>query len=132
MKVGDRAQTAALADPEDHHGNPQGLLKRPSRPQAPPALALGLELRTLDPSSARRLNLPGSLTGVAVVKVAPDSPLAAALKPLDVLSAVDGHAVKTAEDAARVLNERAELRDLVLDYERVVKGAIEHRTTRFP
>ena len=108
------------------------MLKRPDRPHTTSSFATGLELKTLDESSARWLNLPDSLSGAAVTKITPDSPLSAALRPLDVITVVDGHTVESAAEAAKALNERSELSALVLEFERVVKGGIEHRTIRFP
>ena len=73
-----------------------------------------------------------TLRGAVVLKVAPDSPMATYVKPMDVIYSVNGHPVTTAEEAVRALNGHADADPLVLGLDRVVKGAIERRTVRVP
>ncbi len=59
-----------------------GLLRRPSRPGTASSLAMGLELSTLTPELAARMDLPGSWRGAAlIVQVDPESPLAQQVRP---------------------------------------------------
>jgi serine protease Do len=109
-----------------------GLLRRPERPVTTSSYALGLELQTLDDPAARRLGLPTALRGVVVIRVAPESRLATLVQPLDVITAVNGHPVTTAEEAARVLNATGEKGGLVVAYDRLVKGRVESQMVRVP
>jgi serine protease Do len=109
-----------------------GLLRRPDRPPSGPAYALGLELVTLDEVAAQRLGLPNTVRGAAVAGVAPDSPLSAYVQVRDVISAVDGRAVRTAAEAVSALNQRQASRGLVVEFERLVRGGFERRSFRVP
>jgi serine protease Do len=109
---------------------PGGLLRRPERPSATSSYAMGLELATLDEPVARRLGLPAALRGSVVMKIAPESPLAAQLQALDVIHSVNGHPVKTAEDAARALNSQADKSTLLISFDRLVNGSVQSRTVQ--
>ena len=111
-------------------GTQGGAARRPDRSGIVPAFALGIELLTLDELAARRLGLPVATQGSVVVKVAPESPLAAKLLALDVILAVNGQPVKTADEAARALNGRLETSALVISLDRVVNGSVQSRTVQ--
>ena len=135
VTVGDRDRTMAKtaappAGPPPARGG--GLLQRPNRPALPTTTAQGLVFQTLDEPTARLFSLPTTLHGVIVLEVAPESPLAAKLKPHDVVYSINGVGVATADDAARALNRLAGKESLVLGYDRVVKGAIERRSESLP
>jgi len=132
VKVGTRERKAPLAKLPTEGTTAQGLLRRPDRPEAGSSFALGLELATLNEENARRLNLPDALHGAAVLKIDPKSPLASLLKPLDVISSVDGRPVQSAEEAVKAINQRAERNPLEIGYDRVARGVIERRTARVP
>jgi serine protease Do len=138
--VGDREVTIAQAGgPVDDRtaqrgagGGNGGLLRRPERPTASSTTALGMELQTFDESAARRLGMPLALRGAIVMKVTPQSPLASQVQSLDVIHAVNGHPVKSADEAARALNANTEKSTLLVSYDRLVKGVVETRTVRVP
>ncbi|MDR3638254.1 MAG: trypsin-like peptidase domain-containing protein [Isosphaeraceae bacterium] len=132
VKVGTRERKTAPGNAPADAGKGQGLLRRPGRPEPGPLFAQGLELATLDEESARRLNLPDGLRGAAVLKIDPQSPFAPYLKPLDVISAVAGRAVRSAEEAVKALNERTDRNPIEIGFDRVARGVIERRTARVP
>ena len=134
VTVGDRERTIAQAGPSPGgSSNPRGgLLRRPDRPASPSVTAQGLVLQTLDETKARLFGLPTSLHGVVILEVAPDSPLAAKLKPFDVIYSVNGQGVANAEEAAKALTRSTLKEGMVLGYDRIVKGAIERRTESIP
>ena len=119
----------------------EGLLRRPPRPSTPAAAdpntakvpGLGLELVTLDAASAKRLNLPEGLRGVAVAKVDPNGPLAAFFRPLDVIASAAGRPIRTADEAVRALTKRADrVGALELVVQRLVDGTRQRLTVRVP
>jgi serine protease Do len=128
VMVGERDRTIATVTPAER-STPSGLLRRPNSTSS---FVHGLELVTLDVASSRRLGLPESLRGAAVLKVAPESPLAAVFKPLDVIHSVDGRSVASAEEASQAMSRSTDAQSLVLGFDRIVKGTIERRTIRVP
>jgi serine protease Do len=132
---------AAAADPErtTERGGP---LRRSPRPEPPPEMTgspsstsiLGVELVTLDVTVARRLNLPESLRGAAVFKVEPSSPLAAYLRPSDVITSAWGRPVLSAEEAAKALNRRPDRNRTALDLvvQRPSGGTVQRFTVQVP
>jgi serine protease Do len=138
VTVGERDRTIAQlggTPPASEWGSQAprgGLLRRPERPATGSTYAMGLELQTLDEAAARRLGLPGTLRGAVVLKVAPDSPLATSVMPLDVIQAVNARPIKTADEAARALNTQAEKGALLVSLDRVVKGRVDSLTVRLP
>jgi serine protease Do len=109
-----------------------GLLRRNDRPGNGSSFALGLELVTLDPATSRRLGLPESLRGAAIVQIVPESPVASLFKPLDVIHSVDGRSISSAEEATRALSRASGRESLLLGFARVVQGAVERRSIRVP
>jgi serine protease Do len=111
---------------------PSGLLRRPSRPGTAPSLAMGLELATLTPELAARMELPESWRGAAIVQVDPESPLAQKVRRHDVITSIDNQAVQSAEQAAAILNQRGDRGRLTINLGRPVNGQIEPYTIRLP
>jgi S1-C subfamily serine protease len=132
--VGERERALAEAMPAavPERPTPSGLFRRNDRPAPGPVYALGMELVTIDPTTARRLGLPESLRGAAVVQIVPDSPLAGVFLPLDVIHSVDGRSVASAEEASQAINRPRDRDSLLLGFGRVVQGAIERRSIRIP
>ena len=97
VTVGDK-EPLTQASPPVSRSTPDRLLRRPDRPVSATSFALGLELATLDEAGARRLGLPKTMRGAAVMKVFPDSPLARHFRPLDVIQTVNGRAIRSADD----------------------------------
>jgi serine protease Do len=112
--------------------DPSGLIRRPNRPGATSNFVLGLELATLTPQLARRLGLPESQRGALVLAVDADSPLAALVKPHDMISAIDNRAIQSAEQAVTILNQRADHVPSIIVFDRLAKGLIESHTIRLP
>lgn len=135
VTVGDRDRTIAHTTPQPGGASAPrgGLLRRPDRPGAPPSMSTqGVMIQTLDEAKARLLGLPTTLRGVVILEVAPDSPLAAKLKPNDVIHSVNGQGVSNAEEAANAFSRISGKESLVLGYDRVVKGVVERRTEAVP
>ncbi len=132
VKIGARTEPAAAPSVESEISAGRGLLRRPNRPAEGPSIALGLEFATLNEETRRALKLPEPSRGAAITKVTPDSPLAAFLKPQDVITSIDGQAIRTAEEAAKVLNDHAARDPLVIGFDRVAAGVVERRSVRIP
>jgi serine protease Do len=128
----ERALAEAVAAPLPERPTSGGLFRRNDRPGPGPVYALGLELVTLDPVTARRLGLPEALRGAAVVQIVPDCPLAGVFLPLDVIHSVDGRSVASAEEASQAMNRVRDRDSLLLGFGRVVQGTIERRSIRIP
>ncbi len=135
VTVGDRESTlppSQPASPADSARNPSDLVRRPDRPDHSSTYVLGMELTTLDAQLAERIDLPETWRGAVVLTVDPDSPLNAIVKPHDVISAIDNQAIQSAEQAARILNQRADHVQAVISLDRMVKGKNERQTIRVP
>ena len=109
---------------------PGGPARRPEREADTSSYAMGLVLATLDEPGARKLGLPPALKGTVVLKVAPESVMAPHLQALDVIHAVNGQPVKTAEEAVRALTGQSETNPLLISFDRVVNGAVQSRTVQ--
>jgi serine protease Do len=109
-----------------------GMIRRPNRPGSTSSYVLGLELTTLTPQLARGMELPESWRGALVLNVDPESPLAKMVRPRDVVSAIDNQAIQSAEQAKRILNQRADHVQSVISIDRLVNGKIEHHPIRLP
>ncbi len=72
-------------------------------PQEQHGAGFGLTLQDLTPQMARRLQVPAGQSGAVVTDVDPDSGSAAAVRPGDVIIAVNRQPVKTAADVGREL-----------------------------
>ena len=132
VKIGVRKQKSDQPNLAAELPAEKGLLRRPNRPDTGPSTALGLELTTANAESTRTLKLPESSHGAAVTKIAPDSPLAALLKTSDVITSINGQAIRSADEAASVLNQLVARDPLVIGFDRVARGVIERRTVRIP
>jgi serine protease Do len=135
VTVGDRDRTFAqfaAGDPAVVN-DPSGLLRRPNRPGAASSLAMGVELATLTPELAGRMQLPESWRGALILEVDAESPLAErGVRPRDVISSIDNQAIQSAEQAAAILNERAERGRMVINLDRLVQGENQRQTIRWP
>jgi serine protease Do len=135
VTVGDRERAVPSAQPPPSAvpaRDQSGLVRRPDRPDLSSTYVLGMELTTLDAQLAERIELPESWRGALVLTVDPDSPLDAIVKPHDVISAIDNQAIQSAEQAARILNQRAEHAKPVISLDRMSMGKNERHTIRVP
>ena len=104
---------------------------RQARP-GPANSVMGLELVTLDAPVARRMGLPEGFRGAAVMKVEPDSPLATLFRPLDVIHAVSGRPVQSADEVIQALGARRAATGLELGIHRLIDGAFQRSKVRVP
>jgi serine protease Do len=140
VRIADQDSMAQPAATPPERLSASGLLRRSPRPPAPPGpettktanKALGVELLTLDASSARGLGLAETLRGVAVLRIDASSPLSGYCKANDVIQMIDGQAIWTAEDAARALARFSSQHRLELGLQRPANGMVEWRTLRIP
>jgi serine protease Do len=93
---------------------------------------MGLELVTLDAPVARRMGLPEGFRGAAVMKVEPDSPLATLFRPLDVIHAISGRPVQSADEVVQALGARRAPTGLELGIHRLIDGAFQRSKVRVP
>lgn len=102
------AQGIGFAIPIDHATQIKDVLARGERVPYP---YIGIQMRTLTPELAREVNqdpnapftLP-EVNGVLVMQVAPESPAAiAGLRRGDVVTAIDGDAIASAEDLQQIV-----------------------------
>jgi S1-C subfamily serine protease len=112
--------------------DPTGLLRRPNRPGAGSNYVLGLELATLNPDLAKRIEIPESWRGAVVLSVDKLSPLARFVSPNDVISAIDNEVIQTAEQTVKILNQRADHVQLNMSLDRLKNGKMEQHTVRVP
>jgi serine protease Do len=133
ITVGERDRTIAAVAPADRRPT-GGLLRREDRPALSSSFVLGLELVTVDAATARRLGLPESARGAAVLRVLPESPLAGQLQPSDVISSVNGRSIGSAEEATQALGRLPEGQPAVFGLDRYSRssGAVERRSIRVP
>ena len=109
VTVGDRDRTLSQTNlSPEVASDPSGLLRRPNRPGAGSNFVLGLELATLSPDLAKRIEIPESWRGALVLSVDRQSPLARLVQPNDVISAIDNEVIQTAEQTVKILNSRAD------------------------
>ncbi len=112
--------------------DPSGLIRRPNRPGSTSSYVIGLELATLTPQLAGGMGFTQSWRGALVLTVDPESPLAKTVRPRDVVTAIDNQAITSAEQAKRILDQRADHVQCVIGIDRLVKGKIEHQSIRLP
>jgi serine protease Do len=135
VTVGERDRTfPQLAGAgRDVEKEPSGLLRRPDRPGPGSSFALGLELATLTPELAVRMDLPErNWHGALIVQVEATSPFAQVFRPRDVISSIDNQAIRSAEQAATILAQRGEQGRLTIGFDRPVDGKFEQHTIRMP
>ena len=110
-----------------------GLLRRFDRPGATTSHALGLELATITPELAARLDLPErNWHGALIIQVEVSSPFAPMMRARDVISSIDNQAIRSAEQAAAILSQRGEHGRLTISFDRPVEGRFEQHTFRMP
>jgi serine protease Do len=133
VTVGDRERTLTQSNivPEVA-SDPTGLLRRPNRPGAGSNYVLGLELATLNPDLAKRIDLPESWRGALVLSVDSQSPFARLVRPYDVISAIDNEVIQTAEQTVKILNQRADHVQLNMSLDRLKNGKMEQYKVRVP
>ena len=127
----DRILTQLSVVPEVDR-DPSGLLRRPNRPGGGPSYVLGLELATLTPELAKRMEIPESWRGALVLNVDKQSPLVRFVAPNDVISAIDNDVIQSADQAVKILNQRPDSVQLVMSLDRLNKGKMERFTVRMP
>ncbi len=108
-----------------------GQAPRPARPPAANSV-MGMDLVTLEPTSARRLGLPESTRGVAVTRLDPESPLTGTFQQLDVVQTVAGRPVSSAEEVVQALGARRTSTGLDVIIQRVVEGVMQRYRIRVP
>ena len=106
------AHAAVAAAPEPGR-DPSGLLRRPNRPGAGSSYVLGLELATLNPELARRIEMPETWRGALVLTVDARARWPGGCSHNDVISAIDNQVIQSAEQAVKILNQRADHVQLV-------------------
>ena len=87
---------------------------------------------TANATTGPRLGLPTTLSGAVVTKVEPDGPLAAYFRPLDVIHAVGGNPIRTAEEAAAALGDPARQDHLEIGFHRPTDGVMQSLKVRLP
>jgi serine protease Do len=133
VTVGERDRTVAqISPPTETARDSSGLLRRPNRPGSSSSFVLGMELATLTAQLARRIEIPETWRGALVMSVDDDSPLARLVQPNDVITAIDNQVIQSAEQAVRILNQRADHVQLVMSLDRLDKGSMERHTVRVP
>ena len=80
---------------------------QPNEPAEQGGDSFGVTLGNLTPQTARRLQLPSGVTGAVVTDVDPNGPAAGALRPGDVITAVNRTPVTSAAEAGRELQKVA-------------------------
>jgi serine protease Do len=117
----------------DVEKDPTGLLRRPDRPGPALSLAMGLELATLTPELAARMDLPErNWHGALIVRVEAGSPFHQVLRPRDVISSIDNQAIRSAEQAAAILSQRGDHNRMTIGFDRPIEGKFEQHTIRVP
>ena len=117
---------------------PDGLLRRPPRPEPTPSNRAddrprGLGLIAIDEAAAaRRYGLADSVRGVLVTQVDPSSPLAPFLKPFDLIETVGGRNARSADDVRKAIAGRPEGEAIAVVLLRPEQGSLERKTVRIP
>jgi serine protease Do len=83
----------------------QGRNSEPPEPAEQGSESFGLTLGNLTPQRSRQLQLPSGQTGALVTEVDPNGPSAGALRPGDIITAVNRQPVTNATEAGRVLRQ---------------------------
>ncbi|QEH34321.1 putative periplasmic serine endoprotease DegP-like precursor [Aquisphaera giovannonii] len=135
IMVGDRDRTITGPPtmPTERRPEPPDLVHGGRGPEIPTtATALGLDLTTLNRQMALRYRLPETLQGAVVVGIQPDSPLSMVCQLNDVVSKVNDHAVRSAEEAVSTIRERADHEILILTVDRRGREGMERYTIKVP
>jgi serine protease Do len=83
----------------------QGRSSEPAEPTEQGSESFGLTLGNLTPQRSRQLQLPSGQTGALVTEVDPNGPSAGALRPGDIITAVNRQPVTNATEAGRALRQ---------------------------
>ncbi len=83
----------------------QGRSSEPPEPAEQGSESFGLTLGNLTPQRSRQLQLPAGQTGALVTEVDPSGPSAGALRPGDIITAVNRQPVTNATEAGRALRQ---------------------------
>jgi len=83
----------------------QGRSSEPAEPAEQGSESFGLTLGNLTPQRSRQLQLPSGQTGALVTEVDPSGPSAGALRPGDIITAVNRQPVTNATEAGRALRQ---------------------------
>lgn len=117
----------------------EGTLRRPRRPggsaqpkTVAPRESNGVELQSIDINWARKLGLPDSTQGIAIVSVKPASPLAIRLKSFDVVESIDDKPVRSVDELARALEHTDPLNPRRLTIKRKIGESYEKRVIPIP
>jgi serine protease Do len=94
--------TVEELDLEAEQGRQSRNAPRPDQPDQG-SESFGISLQNLTPQRARQLQLPSGTSGALVTDVDPAGPAAGALRPGDVILAVNGQTVSSAAEAGREL-----------------------------
>jgi serine protease Do len=134
IRVGDRDRTLAEVQgiQPEHRVDPADLIRRPTRPVPTSSFALGMELVTLNPQMALRYHYPESTQGAIIVAIDPESPLSSICRLNDVISKINDHQVRSAEEAVKSINERSQSDRLILSVDRRAREGVERYTIRVP
>lgn len=114
--------------PERFEGFPWPEELMPQQPPTPSGPTLGVQIELLDQTNRGQYNMPSDVTGVVIVLVAPDS-LAerSGLRTGDVVTAIDGEAVRTVRDLQQAVQRSRSGTTLRLTVKRFVDGNVEDR-----
>ncbi len=94
---------------------------------------LGVSMSVLDDATKERLFGPVSgLSGLLVTRVDPSSPLAGALKALDVIETIASSPATSPESALRLLRRPPGSSPLVIGLRRMEQGSLEKKSLRIP
>jgi len=132
--VGERARTfpQVVPIPAEPGADDTGMIRRPNRPGSATSFVMGVELATLSAQLAARIDLPEKWQGALVVSIDTESPLVKLVHPNDVIAAIDDQAIQSAEQAVKVLNQRADHSRPVISLDRLVNGVPQRHTIRVP
>jgi serine protease Do len=128
----DRAFPQVMPKPAEQVDDPTGMIRRPNRPGSATSFVMGMELATLSPQLANRIDLPEKWRGALVVGVEPDSPLVQLVHTHDVIAIIDDLPIQSAEQAVKVLNQRADHAQPLVSLDRLVNGVAQRHTIRVP
>jgi serine protease Do len=134
VMVGERDRTLSQVAPApvEAGNDPTGLIRRPNRPGSATSFVMGLELATLSPQLAHRIDLPENWRGALVLSVDTESPLVKLVRPNDVIAAIDDQPIQSADQAVKVLNQRADHAQPLISLDRLVNGVPERQIIRVP
>jgi len=93
---------------------------------------MGLELISLNPQLALRYQLPASVRGAMIVGIDPESPLATICQLHDVIAKINEQSIQSAEEAVKLINERAEHDPMIVSLDRRGNDGMERYTIRVP